>query len=396
MASEQPPIEAEPGASEAEASDDPLYDELVRLRVLGLRPDISTELALPELTHIADTACPEASADAERLKCTMKKAAKRFGNSRYGLALEALWGVDETYGWSMDKRRVKGMTLLNVHSKNAYDRSHRKRTARDFAAQLRALYEEAPQEGLAVEQRRSGFWRKLLTRRPFMSLVAVLLLAAGGVYIVGLFGFSGHSSPKVVPPIGTVIDATTGQLVKHVSSHTTPQFVQVGGGNILQACDPTTHPGCGVTGEEGAPLRVHIGDIVEFSTSLFNPNDIPVPYLRMYASTYGSSAGPGDWLTMSIRWPTQAGRMRGPGRIDRVEVIYPHSVMFPSLTYIPGSTVLFKPHDQLLAHLPDGIMEGGIALTNVGPPTSCSYCEQEYQRHVNFEVRVTNHGQPSA
>jgi hypothetical protein len=64
------------------------------------------------------------------------------------------------------------------------------------------------------------------------------------------------------------------------------------------------------------------------------------------------------------------------------------------LTYLPGSTVLFGARGEVLARLPDGIMEGGIALVNVGAPASCSYCETEYTRYVNFKVRVTNDGQP--
>ncbi len=410
MASEQPPVDADLEASKAEASDDPLYVELVRLRVLGLRQDITKRLLLPELIQIADAVCPNADLDDGRIKCAMKKAAERF-DGKYGMALEILWGVDTTYGWGYVDRRKKAMLLLGgKQTKGAYDKSHRERTARDFALQLRTVYQEVQgaegvssspfqsdgRGGLAIERPDSLLRKKLSARRVLACFVTALLLVAG-FYLIKSFVLGGGSRSMTVPPPGSVIDATTGQVVKHVSSRTTPQFVQVSGGNIFHACDRTIHPNCGTIGKEGVPLRVHLGDIVEFSISLFNPNNIPVPYLHMYAYTYGSGAGPGDWIAMSIKWPIQVQfghHMRSPPPINPVEVIYPHTAPFPALTYIPWSTVLLRTHHRLLAHLPDGIMEGGIALTNVGPPVSCSYCEQEYQRFVNFKMRVTNYGRP--
>ncbi|MFZ1990967.1 MAG: hypothetical protein WAW96_14490, partial [Alphaproteobacteria bacterium] len=81
-----------------------------------------------------------------------------------------------------------------------------------------------------------------------------------------------------------------------------------------------------------------------------------------------------------------------PAETPTVEVIYPRNARFADLTYIPGSTVLFDQMGRVLAHLPDGIMEAGIALTDVGAPPSCSYCGNEYDRYVNFKVTVTNNG----
>lgn len=314
------------------------------------------------------------------------------------MALEYLWGAAEkTRNQTYEERRKKALSLLGgKQTKAAYDKSHRERTARDLAAALRALYqqaetvEEVPDGEPPIKQPNFGLRRKPTKRRAFAGLVVALLLV-GSAYLLKLPPFSSPSS-SVVPPVGTVVNATTGRVVAHVVRRTTPQFVQVGGGGIFEACDRTTHPGCGVTTKKGVPLKVRIGDTVEFSTSLFNPNDIPIPYLKMYASTYGTGAGPGDWMAMSIKWPAGPGEhLSEPAPIDRVEVLYPHTASSPGLSYVPGSTVLLDPRLHLLAHLPDGITEGGIVLTDVGPPAWCSHCEQGYQRHINFKMRVTDH-----
>jgi hypothetical protein len=100
-----------------------------------------------------------------------------------------------------------------------------------------------------------------------------------------------------------------------------------------------------------------------------------------------------DGLKMNVHWPTRYGDHReepAPGK--PVEIIYPKTAKLSDLTYIPGSTILFGTKERTLAHLPDGIMEAGISLTDVGAPPSCSYCESEYTRYVNFKVEVTNNG----
>jgi hypothetical protein len=407
-----------------ETINDPLYDELVSLRVRGLRSDI-TELPLPELTRIADAVCPEVDEFVERLRCAMKKAASRF-KGKYGMALEALWGVNTTYGWTYTDRRKKAMPLLGgKQTKGAWEKGHRERTAQDFAVQLRELYEEikaaeappelpeddpaqgretatqtaAPSEPLEVgptaRRPRIALRRLVSAKTFFASLVATLLLAI--CYLVAsLTIWAGEAT---IPPPGTIVNATTGQVVERVVNRTTPRFVQVT--TELSACDLTTTSTCGYV-NEGERLTVHIGDIVEFSLSLFDPSNQPVPYLHMYTEdTTGETVrrvnGPiisrtYDGLRMNVHWPTRESSRGESASTEPVEIIYPKAAKGTDLTYILGSTVLFDQKGRVLAHLPDSIMEAGIALTDVGAPPSCSYCESEYERYVNFKVQVTEIG----
>ncbi len=394
--------------------------------MLGLRPRITGELSLSALTQIADVVCPDETDDIQRLRCAMRKAAGRF-EGKYGMALEALWGVDATYGWTYPDRRKKAMPLLGgKQTTAAFKKNHLRRTAEAFTAQLRALYEEAkateagpepPEDdsvgasetiaqtaahpeplavGHATRRLRLALQSLVPARLLLASLAAVLLLAV--CYLVASLTILGGGTD--VPPPGTIVNATTGQVVEKVVNRTTPRFVQITAD--LSACDLTVTPTCGYV-EAGARLRVHIGDIVEFSLRLFDPSNQPVPYLYMYTEeTSGTVARYKDGpiisrsyggLKMNVHWPTRYGDHREePASRGPVEIVYPRAAGGTDLTYILGSTVLFDQKGRVLAHLPDGIMEAGIALTDVGAPPSCSYCESEYTRYVNFKVQATNDG----
>jgi hypothetical protein len=227
------------------------------------------------------------------------------------------------------------------------------------------------------------------------ALVVTGLGLIGGAVLAGL-----DSADVFIPPPGTIVNAMTGDIVKKVVNRTTPQVQELSA--ELRACDLSVTPPCHYN-KPGEPVTVHIGDVVEFSLELFDHNNQPVPYLEMYTEhtigeivrrangsvfsrTYGG-------LKMHVHWPTRPGENQvdaAPG--EPVEIIYPTAAKLGDLTYIAGSTVLFGTKDRVLAHLPDGIMEAGIALTDVGAPASCSYCETEYIRYVNFKVLVTNGG----
>jgi hypothetical protein len=216
-------------------------------------------------------------------------------------------------------------------------------------------------------------------------LAAALPIA--GIVLLSWAALTGLDSTEAsIPPPGTVIDATTGQILEKVPTYTTPQFVELESGDIFDACN-FSRPPCKYA-EGNTPLAVHLGDVVEFSIQLFDPSNQQVPYLKLYVIK-GSRDTTSD-LEVRLRWQAEH-------REWHISDYAP--VEFPSLpeggtdlTYIPGSTVLFDNHDQVIAHLPDGIMEAGIALTNVGAPDSCSYCESEYTRYVNFKVQVTDSG----
>lgn len=380
-------------SNDAEQADTPLYKELRKLRERGLRYGTSLREPYPELMTIADAICPDVRGDVDRLKCAMSKAVRRLGGGDYSKALEVLWGLDDdAFGKSLPLRIDKALPLLDVASPGAYERSHRKPTAEAFEAQLRALHAEA----VSARQAEASPFRfavsRLLQRRNLIIISAAVLLLAACYFVASLTIWGGGN---VVPPMGTIVNATTGQVVQTVVNRTTPRFVQVTG--EISACDLTTAPTCGYV-REGARLRVHIGDIVEFSTQLFDPSNQPVPYLYMYTENTTGERVNGrlvsyDGLRMNVHWPTRYGDLREePKSSEPVEIVYPKATGATNLTYIPGSTVLFDQKGRVLAHLPDGIMEAGIALTDVGAPPSCSYCETEYTRYVNFKVTVTSYG----
>jgi hypothetical protein len=222
---------------------------------------------------------------------------------------------------------------------------------------------------------------------PSKSQVIALEVGAAALLLCAAIASVDTGDSVVPPPVGSVINATTGEVVEKVANRTTPQFVELESGDIFDACN-FSRPPCKYA-EGQTPLPVHIGDVVEFSIQLFDPSNEQVPYLMLYVIK-GSRNMTSD-LEVRLRWQAEH---REWHISDYAPVTSPSPLDGGTdLTYIPGSTVLYGPHDHVLSHLPDGIMEAGIALTNIGAPASCSYCESEYVRYLNFKVQVTSGGQ---
>jgi hypothetical protein len=224
-------------------------------------------------------------------------------------------------------------------------------------------------------------------------------LVVGAVLFVLLFALIGiswapwSSSSSTIPPLGSVVDAQTGQVVPHPKVTPTLNMTgEIGGGPILLPCDlaiPNCHFAKGI-------LVAKVGDTIEFSLKLHNGNNGDVAYAKLEASRGPASQGnkvPSKELdlNMTIRWPIgenqveEVGGHGGERPVARLQL--PESGLY-NFQYIPGSTELLNQEATLRHHLPDGIMDYGIALTNIGQPVNCFYCDVQYVRFVNFRAKI--------
>jgi hypothetical protein len=136
-----------------------------------------------------------------------------------------------------------------------------------------------------------------------------------------------------------------------------------------------------------------MGDTIEFKDFLYDPQNEPLPYVKLDA--YSGPGGPGKQaakeLTMQVfvGWP---GGVHGPsaaGNTTDFTIHLPKPGDY-HLTYVPGSTTLTSPYNpKLLFHLPNGIMEEGIGLEDFGSPSTCFECALAYSRYVNFQSKIT-------
>lgn len=226
---------------------------------------------------------------------------------------------------------------------------------------------------------------------------ALVVGAALFVLLIAIIAISSapwSSSASTIPPLGSVVDAQTGQVVPHPKVTPTLNMAgQIGGGGpILRPCDLAI-PNCHFA--EGT-LAASVGDTIEFSLVLHNPNDGDVAYAKLEASR-----GPASQenkvpsrqldLNMTIRWPigeTQVEEVGGHGGerpVARLQL--PESGLY-NFQYVPGSTELLNQEATFRHPLPDGIMRYGIALTNIGQPANCFYCDVQYIRYVNFRAKI--------
>jgi hypothetical protein len=221
-------------------------------------------------------------------------------------------------------------------------------------------------------------------RRPTLTVAAVVLVIGGAAYLTEHFD-SGESA-RAIPPPGTVIDAQTGRVATNIQ-HITPQNAQIDGGSIFRACDRTTEHPCKWNSDERS-IEVHKGDLIEFGILLHNGGDPAVPYLRLTVERWGGGMTPERQNLMSAILDLQYHSGIAHGVEARAEFIAPGRRGFTDLNYVPSSTVLLTGKHRFVAQLPDGIMDNGIALANVGSPASCYYCDMRYTRFVFFKARV--------
>ena len=227
----------------------------------------------------------------------------------------------------------------------------------------------------------SRFGQRLVA--GLLAASAALLVIAGTAQLVDDAG-----EAAVPPPTGSIIDAANGELVKKLHTRTTHQPVQIAGGSMFRVCNLSRETPCDY--EPGRLVKAGPGDVLKFKLRLHNPWHAPLPYAELYVQEWSSSEADIRvelYIEMTERGGAMgaAGPRPSPADID-LPGPQPHS---DGLAYIPGSTRLWDAESRFLGHLPDGIMESGIALANIGAPASCYACDIDYVRFVSFQARVT-------
>lgn len=220
-----------------------------------------------------------------------------------------------------------------------------------------------------------------------MIVAGIVLIVSLGAYLVDHVSLGG--SAMAVPPPGTVIDAQTGEVASHVQ-HSTSQNAQIDGGSIFRACDLTREHPCNYEREQ-PPINVDDGDLIRFGILLHNGGDPAVPYARLTVERWGGGSTPEERNPMLAVLDIQYHSSISNGIHAEVHMEAQGRQGFTDFNYIPGSTVLMTRDHQPLAQLPDGIMDNGVGLANIGSPASCYYCDLDYTRFVFFEA-VVNQG----
>jgi hypothetical protein len=122
--------------------------------------------------------------------------------------------------------------------------------------------------------------------------------------------------------------------------------------------------------------------------------------IRLFLTT--NYEAPLSWLKLRVDWEPIKDNLsaqaiwRTPKKLssfgDGFELQLTDQGLHHHLEYIPGSTRLStvsqESEAKLLTRLPDGIMDKGIDLANVGPPAGCAGCIDEYARVVTFRARM--------
>lgn len=237
--------------------------------------------------------------------------------------------------------------------------------------------------------------------RVIVFVVPMVLVFGAGAYFVER-AISGGEQASAIPPPGTVISAQTGQPAVNVQ-RSTPQIAQLEFGHIFRACDRRAEHPCRYDADQG-PIEAKPGDLLEFGIRLHNGNDASVPYAHLTVELWGGegtiiehdSSGAvterRDPLAAKLDIEYKTG-ISHDGIEETVEINVPESSGYTALNYVPGSTVLMDRQHHLVARLPDGIMDSGLALADIGSPSSCYFCDLRYTRLVFFRAKV-NDGAP--
>jgi hypothetical protein len=234
-------------------------------------------------------------------------------------------------------------------------------------------------------------------RRRVTVFVALVLVGTGAAAYFVESDVLGGDEALAVPPVGATINAQTGEIA-HNAPRSTSQMAQIEWGSIFRSCDRTTEHPCRYSADQG-PIRAHPGDLIEFGVRLHNPNDAAVPFARFTVVLWG-----GGRDTVSEKSQGRSGRASQSmtARLDisfhtgigsrhieeKAEVDVLGARGYTTLNYVPGSTVLRDRHHHLVARLPDGIMDAGLALADIGSPASCYFCDIRYTRFIFFEAKV--------
>jgi hypothetical protein len=379
-----------------------LEGELKALRITGVAA--MKVGGLPELRWIAEAQIA-AGDDAERIEKLLQLGISRFEPDRPAPAARNRDAAIRWFGLHEDTRELdqqarhdaaakatgRGMTTATFQNYWApkYIQGLAYVIAHIGAMEPPDQEESSPPSGQvelppSEQDTEKAKWRQSLSPMQLGLVSMLLLLALAGALM--LLGDSQHSD--AIPPQGTVVDAQTGEVAQRVTRQPNRQGTYISGGSLFRACNLATEDPCQYS--PNVQPQVWDGDVIRFGIRLHNPNEVPLPYttLVMNRAAMGSSAPPYTYIqaNLTIDWPEDRKMPTAP---IREELKLPSPVQgYASLAYIPGSTVLEDEDSKFLAHLPDGIMEEGIALANLGSPASCFSCDMEYVRFVFFKARV--------
>lgn len=235
---------------------------------------------------------------------------------------------------------------------------------------------------------RSAQRGRTLTRNRVLLFAAVVVVAAAALAIaLGTF-----SSPRqsLIPPKGTIINATTGKVDLRPDRQPPHGEVDlIGGGPIFRACNFTQDPECNF--REGR-FHVSLGDRLRFVFVLENEGKTPLPYGRFsvnFQSGFGLNPDEAR-AAFFISWP--GGRDEEEHLTTKKgDATFVSGGAPIDIRYLPGSTELLPLNPQhRLTYLPDGIASlYGIGLTHIGPPSSCFInCTGRFIRFIEFEAEV--------
>lgn len=241
-------------------------------------------------------------------------------------------------------------------------------------------------------------WRSLGNRMKTLGTLVLLLLITAMCFFglqlllraaINLGAIDAHSE---VPPVGTVVDAANGEVVDNPDRHASQQLIWLQEGNEFRACDLGLTPKnrCLFT-QEAVNIATKPNHLLWLGLRLRSDGEVPIPLASIVVTHHPQSTS-SDELEAIIEWrSTKGGKFaQTPSHIrEKMKVVLPGFEGNTQLLYIPGSTELRGPswHD-FIAHLPDGIMEDGISLADIGPPITCFECGDKYKRYVFFEVKV--------
>jgi hypothetical protein len=246
--------------------------------------------------------------------------------------------------------------------------------------------------------------RQRLAKRYVASAVIAIVLTLVGIVLL-VYSARGTSTP----PRGSVIDADTGAIVAHPKIATSKFPAQLEFGPLIFLDCDLSAGSCGNGHHGPTPLKVKVGDIVAFRVTLNDGTSSQIHYLKLEALSQRrifkalKVSSTELEVRMSVKWPEVLGPyevVNEPGFIHHhisggnppIQPLY-LQLSRPGdyhLVYIPGSTTLANKETHFSHDLPDGIMNEGIELENVGPPPSCFWCAQQYIRYVYFHMRVTS------
>jgi hypothetical protein len=409
-----------------------INEEALHRQLYELRREGFAQVELRKIPHLLSIASVITGADdadpRARLQSVIKEAIESFPTDDEGTALAWFGLADDTRDMDKDERdeAAAGTRYISVKSFRTH---HQKRLIEGVRQALLKRYEDTgdarPQEedlGTNTDSTQASEQIPIVYVRPhpdeverekakerartereqseafsFMlwcfSILGLLVLIGLVVAAYWIFhGFESSSGPSSsIPQPGTVISAQDGSVVTNPNRSATRQLIEIPDRGTLRACNLTeaiSEANCVFSEPNGETITAHKGDLLWIGRSLSETGEAPVPYMELLGRRRWANNHSAE-MEVLVDWeaPHNEGRERVTNKLTFEMPGGPYG--YVNLVYVPGSTELRGPSwHNFIAHLPDGIMEGGVALANLGPPVSCFECFAQYKRYVFFKVRL--------